>query len=62
MDAERFCEILTEEGFPLQMIKDLWNYEGANHAATEVAVRNVARAWKAEGMVAAWEKLGWEDE
>jgi hypothetical protein len=52
INAERFCEILLEEGYTIKAIKDIWDHpirEKYMANLTEENVRKHARAMKDKG-------------
>lgn len=72
MTAERYAEILTEEGYPLGAIKMLWNGRRGSLAAlvdsgefpeiAEAAVRDTARIMRNAGWVEEYKRDHPEDE
>lgn len=59
MDAERFAEILTEEGYPMDFIKRLWKSDSnliktGHRNTSEELLRFIARELKEEGIIERW--------
>jgi hypothetical protein len=50
MNAERFCEILMEYGYPLNLIKKFWD-NGTFHDYDEKTLRGVAERCKQWGIL-----------
>jgi len=59
MEAERFCEILMEEGLPLSFIKAVWadRANSVDEYQSERALRLTARELKDTGLVQKWRAL-----
>ena len=60
MNAERFCEILSEEGYPIECIKFLWEKRLLRIEPGEGTLRQTARYLKACTWLKGW-VAGYED-